>query len=139
MGPKYDRNRFTHIRDSADAMPHAVPRTAGICQYSLHSMQTGAVPFVPKISGVHPYKTAHIACQTGRQISEQRKTGGAGHTVALKLMPTVLARTAHGCSTMTKTQQKNAVTKVLPARDHRRPRGDSISQAPNYNRDERRQ
>ena len=56
---------------------------------------------------------------------------GREHTVALRLIPTVLARTAHGCSTMTKTQQKKAVTKVLPARDHRRPSLDSISHAPN--------
>ena len=51
-------------------------------------------------------------------------------TVALRLIPTVLARTNHGCSTIANIQQKSAVRKVLPARDQRRPNGDSINQAP---------
>jgi len=78
------------IRDKAEAIPHAVPRIS-----------------VPKISGVHPYNTAHM-------------------TVALRLIPTVLARIAHVELDQIKTTQNNAVANVLPARDHLRPREDSI-------------
>lgn len=82
------------ILERAEAIPHAVPRT-----------------FVPKISGVQPYNTAHIV-------------------VTLRLIPTVLALTAHVDSTSTNTTQKNAVMKVLPARDHLRPNLVSMSHAP---------
>ncbi len=51
-------------------------------------------------------------------------------TVALKLIPTVLARTAHDSCTIANTMQKNAVTNVLPASDHRLPKGDSTRYAP---------
>lgn len=47
-------------------------------------------------------------------------------TVALRLIPTVLILTAQVDFTRIKTMQKNAVTKVLPANDHLRPRRDSI-------------
>ncbi len=60
----------------------------------------------------YPYSTAHIV-------------------VALRLIPTVLALTAHDDSTITNTTQKIAVTNVLPANDQRRPRRDSIIYAPN--------
>lgn len=62
--------------------------------------------FVEKISGVHPYNIAHIA-------------------VEAKETPTVLAFNNRGSSTFAKTTQKKAVRKVLPANDHRRPKGDS--------------
>ena len=55
-----------------------------------------------------------------------------GRTVALRLMPTVLAVTANCPSTMANMMQNTAVTNVLPARDKRRPRGDSIKYAPSY-------
>jgi len=75
------------ILDNAEAIPQAVPRT-----------------LVPKISGVQPYRTAHIV-------------------VALRLIPTVVALTAQVDDTSTNTVQKNAVMNVLPARDHRLPSG----------------
>lgn len=107
----------THTRDKAEAMPHAVPRT-----------------FVPKISGVHPYNTAYIAFGTDRQLllTAYQPRRQQILTVALRLIPTVLARTSHGCSTIANIQQKSAVRKVLPARDRRRPNGDSISHAPSW-------
>lgn len=55
-------------------------------------------------------------------------------TVALKLIPTVLALTAHSFFTIANTTQKNAVRNVLPARDHRLPRLDSINHAPSCTR-----
>lgn len=58
-----------------------------------------------------PYKTAYIV-------------------VALRLIPTVLARTASGPCTSTNTTQKNAVTNVLHASDPRRPSGVSTRYAP---------
>ena len=63
--------------------------------------------FVGKISGVHPYKIAHIA-------------------VAAKETPTVLNFNQKGPSTFTNTTQKKAVRKVFPAKDHRRPKDDSM-------------
>ena len=62
---------------------------------------------VGKISGVHPYNIAHI-------------------TVEAKETPTVLDFNKKGPSTFTNTTQKRAVRKVLPAKDHRRPKDDSI-------------
>ena len=53
----------TYIRERADAMPHAVPRTVwGNVRATRRGLETRGVPFVPKISGVHPYSTAHMAC-----------------------------------------------------------------------------
>src|SRR6266851_5676514 len=53
-------------------------------------------------------------------------------TDELKLIPTVLAVTATGFCTCTKTTQSSAVKNVLPARDNRRPSlGHSINHAPN--------
>lgn len=60
-----------------------------------------------------PYNTAHIV-------------------VALRLIPTVLARMANGLFTITNTTQKKAVIKVLQASDPRRPIGDSTKYAPSY-------
>lgn len=47
-------------------------------------------------------------------------------TVALKLMPTVLVLTSQVSFTVTNMMQKNPVRKVLPARDHLRPKLDSM-------------
>ena len=63
--------------------------------------------FVGKISGVHPYNIAHI-------------------TLEAKAIPTVVDFNKKGSSTFTNTAQKKAVRKVLPAKDHRRPKDDSI-------------
>jgi hypothetical protein len=51
-------------------------------------------------------------------------------TVALKLIPTVLALTAHSACTIANTTQKTAVQKVLAASDQRLPKLDSTSHAP---------
>ena len=53
-------------------------------------------------------------------------------TVALKLMPIVLIRTAKELCAKTKKTQNTAVTKVLPANDQRRPRAESTRYAPSY-------
>jgi len=67
-----------------------------------------------KISGVIPYNTAHMV-------------------VAVKDMAMVLTVTAAWLDTQANTAQKNAVAKVLRARDFRRPSLVSIIQAPSYN------
>jgi hypothetical protein len=51
-------------------------------------------------------------------------------TVALKLIPTELVRTQSGLSTSTKAMQKNAVNRVDPASERRRPSGPSTMYAP---------
>lgn len=50
--------------------------------------------------------------------------------MALKLIPIVLMRRASEFCAITKKTQKIAVAKVLPASDHRRPRGESTRYAP---------
>jgi len=62
--------------------------------------------FVVKTSGVHPYKIAHIADEA-------------------KEAPTVLALNNRGPSALANTKQKKPLRKVLPAKDHLRPRDDS--------------
>lgn len=62
--------------------------------------------FVEKISGVQPYNIPHIVVEANE-------------------VPIVLAFNSRGPSTLTKTKQKKAVRKVLPANDHRRPKGES--------------
>jgi len=52
-------------------------------------------------------------------------------TVELRLMPIVLSLTPQVEVTRAKMTQKKAVTNVLPANDHLRPRLDSIKYAPN--------
>ena len=52
-------------------------------------------------------------------------------TVELRLMPMVLSLTPQVEVTRAKMTQKKAVTNVLPASDHLRPRLDSIKYAPN--------
>lgn len=64
------------------------------------------------------------------QKTHSRIYGESDLTVALRLIPTVLARTAHECCARTKMPQKSAVTKVLPASDHRRPRAELTRYAP---------
>jgi hypothetical protein len=48
-------NEETYIRDSAEAIPHAVPRTkrAKNVQIRREFKYRVNIPFVPKISGVH--------------------------------------------------------------------------------------
>ena len=86
--------RRTHILDNAEAIPIADPLT-----------------LVEKISGVHPYKIAHIADEA-------------------KEAPTVLALNNSGPSALANTKQQKPLRKVLPANDHRRPRDDSTRYAP---------
>jgi hypothetical protein len=61
----------TYIRDNADAMPQAVPRTKRRERKNTTSVTEQLADhkklkeglytlFVPNISGVHPYNTAHI-------------------------------------------------------------------------------
>ena len=74
-----------------------------------------------------PHRLGTIRQSSIVTTSQNRKP-----TVTLKLIPTVLALTAHVDSTSTNTTQKNAVMKVLPARDHLRPNLVSMSQAPSF-------
>lgn len=139
--------RRSRTRSRALCSPFS-PRSGGA------AVSGESVPSVPKISGVHlhrgfraiiqfalrrdhsarrthPYSMAHMVCgaRSVRDVSVRASVCGR-LTVTLRLIPTVLARTAHGCCATTKTAQNSAVTKVLAARDPRRPSRESTRCAP---------
>lgn len=122
---------MTHILDSAEAIPQAVPRTGTYFSVSSFLLSIRMlVPLVSNISGVQPYKIAHIIC------IEVHNRGGKMEakklTVEHRLKPIELSMTAHLDVTLANIIQNNAVMNELPANDHLRPSLDSVMYAPTY-------
>jgi hypothetical protein len=90
-----------------------------------HTLRAKNLRCPPIQHSPHGLKTGTISTRAQSNPNPKKRL-----TVALKLIPTVLALTAKGLSTKANTIQKNAVTKVLPASDHRLPNGDSTMYAP---------
>ena len=90
------------------------------------------VPLVSNISGVQPYKIAHITCIDVSKLGWMNK--GEKHTVELRLNPIELSVAAHLDVTLANMIQLNAVMNVLPTNDHFRPSLDPVIYAPTYPR-----
>lgn len=75
-----------------------------------------------------------MAYELTSQYCRNRRSNVLLLTVALKLMPMVLMRTASELCAKTKNTQNSDVTKVLPASDHLRPTEESTRYAPSCGR-----
>ena len=90
-------------------------------------------PLVSNISGVQPYKIAHIVFTIDVSKSSWRFEDEK-LTVELRLNPIELSMTANVDVTSAKMIQDKAVKNVLPANDHFRPILVFVTYAPTYSR-----